>query len=164
LGPTVGGLVPQTWGWRALFLLNLPLGLLVVGAAYALLAPDPPWQGQQFDTRGFFMQSAALLALFVSLTGAPNLGGGWGKGGLVALALLLGTWFMLMEQRTPKPLMDLRVILRQDMMASNLSVFFALLIMGGGLHLSVPYAQLLADASHHAPSWPSLSHPWGTAR
>ena len=51
LGPTVGGLVAQTWGWRALFLSNLPVGLLVAGAAFALLAPDPPWWGERFDTR-----------------------------------------------------------------------------------------------------------------
>ena len=69
-----------------------------------------------------------------------------------------------MERRTPKPLMDLRVILHQDVIVSILSVFFALLIMGGGMFLSVLYAQLLADALHHAPSWPSLSQLWGTAR
>jgi EmrB/QacA subfamily drug resistance transporter len=147
LGPTVGGVVAQTWGWRALFLLNLPIGLLVMGAAYALLAPDRPWRGRPFDTRGFFVLSAALLALSLALTGAPDLGGGWGKGGFVALALLLGTWFVLMERRAPKPLMDLGAILRRDVIAAHLSVFVALLIMGGGMFLSVLYAQFLTDAS-----------------
>ena len=59
LGPTVGGLVAQTWGWRALFLSNLPVGLLVAGAVFVLLAPDPPSWGQRFDTQGFFVLSAA---------------------------------------------------------------------------------------------------------
>jgi hypothetical protein len=118
-----------------------------MGAAYALLAPDRPWRGRPFDTRGFFVLSAALLALSLALTGAPDLGGGWGKGGFVALALLLGTWFVLMERRAPKPLMDLGAILRRDVIAAHLSVFVALLIMGGGMFLSVLYAQFLTDAS-----------------
>jgi MFS family permease len=147
LGPTVGGLVAQTWGWRALFLLNLPVGLLVAGAAYVLLGPDPPWRGQRFDTQGSFVLSAAVLALSVTLTGSPDLRGGWGKSGVIALALLLGMWFVVVERRAPKPLIALRAILRRDVIASNLSVFFALLIMGGGMFLSVLYARLLADAS-----------------
>jgi MFS family permease len=32
LGPTVGGVVAQAWGWRVLFLANLPLGALVYGS------------------------------------------------------------------------------------------------------------------------------------
>lgn len=77
LGPAVGGMVAQTWGWRALFLLNLPVGLLVIGAAYVLLPADPPWRDQRFDIRGFVLLSAALLELSLALTGAPDLGGGW---------------------------------------------------------------------------------------
>jgi EmrB/QacA subfamily drug resistance transporter len=147
LGPTVGGMVAQTWGWRALFLLNLPVGLLVVGAAYALLAPDPPWRGERFDLPGFFLLSATILALSLALTGAPDLGGGWGKSGFVGLAVLLGAWFVMMERRVPKPLMDLRAILRREVITANLAVFVALLIMGGGMFLSVLYAQFLTDAS-----------------
>jgi EmrB/QacA subfamily drug resistance transporter len=150
LGPIVGGAVAQTWGWRALFLLNLPVGLLVMGAAYILLTPDPPWRGQRFDIRGFLILSAALLALSLALTGATDLGGSWGKGGFVALALLLGMWFVMVERRAPKPLMDLGTIVRRNVIAANLSVFIALLIMGGGMFLSVLYAQLLADVAPEA--------------
>ena len=147
LGPTVGGLVAQTWGWRVLFLLNLPVGLLVAGAAYVLLPPDPLWRRQRFDTPGFVVLSAALLALAVALTGAPDVGGGWGTSGFIALGLLLGIWFVVVERRAPKPLIALGAILRRNVIASNVSVFFALLIMGGGMFLSVLYAQLLADTS-----------------
>ena len=147
LGPTVGGLVAEAWGWRALFLLNLPIGLVVAGAAYVLLAPDPPWRGERFDLPGFFLLSATILALSLALTGAPDLGGGWGKASFVGLAVLLGACFLIMERRAPKPLMDLRAILRQEVITANLAVFVALLIMAGGMFLSVLYAQLLTDTS-----------------
>lgn len=147
LGSTVGGIVAQGWGWRAVFWINVPLGLLVAGAAYGLLAPDPPWQRPRFDTQGFFALSAALLAVSLSVMGAPGLGDGWAKGGFVGLALLLGTWFVRAERRAPVPLVDLGAVLRPSVISANIAVFFALLIMTGGMFLSVLYAQLLADAS-----------------
>ncbi len=65
----------------------------------------------------------------------------------MALALVLSTWFVLVERRVPVPLVDLKAILRPTVIFSNLAVFFALLIMAGGMFLSVLYAQILADAS-----------------
>jgi EmrB/QacA subfamily drug resistance transporter len=150
LGPTVGGLVAQEWGWRALFLVNIPVGLLVAGTAYRLLAPDRQRYQQPFDSRGFFTLSAALLAFSVSLMGVPGAGGTWVKSGFVALALLLGMCFILVERRAPEPLVDLKAILRREVIAANLAVFVALLIMAGGMFLSVLYAQLLTDASQAA--------------
>jgi EmrB/QacA subfamily drug resistance transporter len=150
LGPTVGGLVAEAWGWRALLLLNLPVGLLVAAAAYALLAPDPPWRGGRFDAWGFFALSTALLALSMSVMQVPDLGGPWGKSGVGMVALVLGVWFVRIELQTPAPLVDLRAILRRGVIAANLAVFFALLIMAGGMFLSVLYAQLLTEASSAA--------------
>jgi EmrB/QacA subfamily drug resistance transporter len=147
LGPTVGGLVAQGWGWRALFLINVPIGLFVAGAAYGLLSADLQPRGQRFDTRGFVALSGALLALSLSLMEVPGLGGTVAKGGFVIVALLLGLWFVRVEQRAPMPLVDLRAILRLRVIATNLVVFFALLIMAGGMFLSVLYAQLLTEAS-----------------
>ena len=147
LGPTVGGIVAQEWGWRALFLMNLPIGLLVAGAAYRLLAADPPRPRQTFDTPGFVALSATLLALSVALSGAPGLGGGRTRMAFLIVATLLGACFVLLERRAPVPLVDSATLLRPGVIAANVAVFFALLIMAGGMFLSVLYAQLLADAS-----------------
>ena len=147
LGPTVGGMVAEAWGWRALFLMNVPIGLGVAGASYALLTPDARQRSQPFDAYGFVSLSAALLAVSLALMAGPALPGGWGRGALMALALALGAWFVRVERRAPAPLVDPRAILRPGVMAANLAVFFALFVMAGGMFLSVLYAQLLADAS-----------------
>ena len=147
LGPTVGGIVAQGWGWRALFLINVPLGLLATAAAYTLLAPDPRWRQQQFDVHGFVTLAAALLALSVSVLGVSGVESGWVRGGFAGLTLLFGTWFVLVERRAPAPLVDLAAILRRSVITANLAVFFALLVMSGGMFLSVLYAQLLAGSS-----------------
>lgn len=147
MGPTVGAVIAQGWGWRVLFLMNLPIGLLLVPATYWLLAPDPARREGRFDMEGFAALAGALLALSISLMGVPGLEGSWFRGGFVVLAILLGVWFMLAERRSREPLVDLDAILRLEIVAANLAVFFALLIMAGGMFLSVLYAQLLTDAS-----------------
>src|SRR3982750_818905 len=38
LGPTLGGLLISAWGWRFIFLVKLPLGILALGLAYRHLA------------------------------------------------------------------------------------------------------------------------------
>lgn len=143
----VGGLVGQAWGWRALFLLNLPVGLLVVAAAYGLLAPDPPRRKQRFDTPGFFALSGTLLAFSVTLTDIPPLDRGWVKGSIAVLALGLGAVFVRVERRAPMPLLDLGLIRHPAVIATHVAVFCAVLTMAGGMFLSVLYAQLLTDAT-----------------
>ena len=146
LGFIVGGLVGQAWGWRALFLLNVPVGLLVVAAAYGLLVPDPP-RRQRFDTPGFIALSGTLLAFSMTLTTMPPLDRGWGKGSVAVLALVLGVVFVLIERRTLVPLLDLGIIRQPAVIATHVSVFCAVVTMAGGMFLSVLYAQLLTDAT-----------------
>jgi MFS family permease len=143
----VGGIVAQSWGWRWLFLLNLPLGVLVAAAAWGLLVPDPRRREGRVEVQGFLALSAALLGLSLAVLGAPGAGSGWARGGFGGLALLFGAWFVLAERRAAVPLVDLGAILRPSVLAASLALFVALLIMDGGMFLSVLYAQLLGGVS-----------------
>jgi EmrB/QacA subfamily drug resistance transporter len=148
LGSTVGGIVAQGWGWRWLFLLNLPLGVLVAAAAWGLLARDPGRRREgRVEVRAFFALSAALLAFSLAVLGAPGAPSGWARGGFGALALLFGTWFVRVERRAAVPLVDPGAILRPRVLTASLALFVALLIMDGGMFLSVLYAQLLGGIS-----------------
>ena len=147
LGSTVGGIVAQSWGWRWLFLLNLPLGVLVAAAAWGLLVPDQRRREGRVEVQGFLALSAALLGLSLTVLGAPGAGSGWARGGFGGLALLFGAWFVLAERRAAVPLVDLGAILRPSVLTASLALFVALLIMDGGMFLSVLYAQLLGGIS-----------------
>lgn len=146
-GPTVGAVIAEIWGWRVLFLMNVPIGVLLIAATYRLLARDPERQPGQFDLKGFLTLTAALSSLSISLMEVPGLEGNWFRSGFVVLAALLAAWFVLTERRAPEPLVDLDAIFQPGVVAANLAVFFALVIMAGGMFLSVLYAQLLTDAS-----------------
>ncbi len=146
-GPTVGAVIAEVWGWRSLFLMNLPIGVVLIAATYRLLPRDSERQAGRFDLKGFVALAAALSSLSMSLMEVPGLEGSWFRGSFVALAILLAVWFVLVERGVPEPLVDLDAIFQPRVVAANLAVFFALVIMAGGMFLSVLYAQLLTNAS-----------------
>jgi DHA2 family methylenomycin A resistance protein-like MFS transporter len=104
LGPLVGGALIGAFGWRSIFLINLPIGVISIGLAAVSIA-ETPRRAARMDQVG---QAAVVAALFL-LTAALILGGaaGWGSpatlGALVA-AVAAGVFFWHWERRTSHPL------------------------------------------------------------
>jgi EmrB/QacA subfamily drug resistance transporter len=108
LGPPIGGVLVELWGWRAAFLVNLPFGLVAVWAArHELVESRAPGRRMMPDLVG-----AALLVLAL---GALNLGiirsedWGWtGIGTLVsfALAAVFTVLFVISSRRHRAPMLD----------------------------------------------------------
>ncbi len=100
LGPSLGGALISVWGWQAIFLVNLPLGLLALSLAARYLPPDPatgPRQG--FDLPGTTLLGLSLAAYALSMT----------LGGRIAVALLLAAavgaaGFVWLQTRVKSPL------------------------------------------------------------
>jgi EmrB/QacA subfamily drug resistance transporter len=79
LGPLIGGLLVQAggihWGWRLVFLVNVPIGLIALSLAYRMLPRDVTGrQKHKFDPVGIGLLSAALLLLLVPLIEGQQLG------------------------------------------------------------------------------------------
>lgn len=92
LGPVVGGLLVDAdiagLGWRTVFLINLPVGLLAIVGALRLLPADPPHPGITLDLAGTGWCLAAALAWAVPLMQGPEQGWTPGLVGLLASAPL----------------------------------------------------------------------------
>lgn len=108
-GPSLGGLLLALSDWRALFLINLPIGAVAIFMGYRFLKSDPP-KDQRFDPWGAVFSLFALLPLLLVLSRGEAWG--WRSPQVVALAVvcvLSSAAFILTELRVPQPVLDLRL-------------------------------------------------------
>jgi MFS family permease len=106
LGPSLGGVLIAGLGWRALFLVNVPLGALALWLAHRHLPADRP--AQRTDRTGFDGGGTLLLAVTLGAY-ALAMTIGRGRFGALNLALLGGAvlgvaLFVRVETRTASPL------------------------------------------------------------
>jgi len=120
LGPSLGGVVIAGLGWRAIFFLNLPLGLLALFLAYRFLPVDreaPREDRVRFDNLGTLLLTCALAAYALAMT----MGRGhfdWLNMALLLGAGLGGVLFVLAEARVASPLIRLAVFRNAALSAS----------------------------------------------
>jgi EmrB/QacA subfamily drug resistance transporter len=112
LGPTLGGLMTDAFGWRSVFLATLPLPLLGMALGWALLPgrEAPGTARPRFDAPGFLLLTGAVTALLMGLSSGQRLG--WGDNQVVAelaFAAAAGAAFVLWELWTPTPMLDPRI-------------------------------------------------------
>ena len=138
LGPSLGGVLIAGLGWRAIFLVNVPLGILTFVLAHRYLPVDR--RGAKADWAGFDSMGTLLLALTL---GAYALAMTIGRGsfGSLNLALLLAAvfgagLFVLAEARAASPLIRLAMF-RDPVLSASLAtsalvstVMMATLVVG----------------------------------
>jgi EmrB/QacA subfamily drug resistance transporter len=109
-GPGLGGILADTLGWRWVFLVNVPMGVVAMIITLLTIAKDEPATSRQnFDLAGALTFTAGLAALFI-LLGAK--GGLVFPGGNLTLFLtfaIFATAFVALELKRPEPLLDLRL-------------------------------------------------------
>jgi EmrB/QacA subfamily drug resistance transporter len=106
VGPTAGGLLTQAFSWRAVFLINLPVGLATLLVAARHVLPSPPGPAGLNDIAGQLLAVLALGGLVGGLIeGGAN---GWSAGrtiGLLAVAVVATVAFVLVERRSRAPVL-----------------------------------------------------------
>jgi EmrB/QacA subfamily drug resistance transporter len=119
LGPFLGWFLTNVFGWRSIFFVNVPIGLVTI--AIILSRFDREWtdaKGETFDLRGALLYGMALVAVMYGFSLLPN---PIGAGYLVSGSVLLGA-FIMAEVRTQNPLVDLRLFRANRVFAfSNLA-------------------------------------------
>lgn len=113
VGPTLGGYLVGWQGWRAIFVVNLPLVALSLPLAARVLPRDPPQPRRppggafrRLDPAGAVLFAAALVALLWFLLSLDR-GVAWWA---LPLALAAGAAFAAAERRTADPFLDLRAL------------------------------------------------------
>ena len=148
IGLPLGGYFADAVDWRAIFFVNLLPGALAVFLTLMFVPAAGREERQPFDVWGFFTLSIALVSLLVALSEGQR--EGWGASSIVLLLVVAGSafgLFLLIEWRTPTPLLDLRLYTSMRYVSSTLVALAMGVFFYASTFIIVLFAQLLLDLS-----------------
>ncbi|MBX0329173.1 MFS transporter [Oscillochloris sp. ZM17-4] len=143
IGPSLGGIMTDSLGWRSVFYVNLPIGVLAVALIWLTLPSDlsPRTPNARIDWAGAATITLAISALLLAVEwGGDTMP--WASPqiiGLLALSVTMIVSFGLIERRAPEPLLPLDLF---EMPAILISSIISLLV-GFALFALVYYTPLL---------------------
>jgi EmrB/QacA subfamily drug resistance transporter len=116
-GPLLGGVLVQAnvagWGWRTIFLVNIPLGVTALVLGSRVIPASPPNRDSRLDPAGTLLITLALLAVFYPLIEGRQLGWpAWSFVCIGAFVPLLAA-FAIIELRSRQPLIDFSLFRRR---------------------------------------------------
>ncbi len=147
-GPTIGGALTTAFDWRAIFTINLPVGVVAFILAAIVLrgrsaeraAGDVALtEKKRFDVAGLFLAMAGVTALVYGITEAGTRG--WTDStvlGFMAVGVAVLAVFLVVELRASDPVLDLRLFKNYTFVISNVLLWVVAAFLFGSLFL-LPY-------------------------
>jgi EmrB/QacA subfamily drug resistance transporter len=153
-GPTLGGFLLQTAGWRWIFVINVPIGIVTLVVALRLLAHDFPSSDEhdRLDVVGLLLAVAGVVGITYGLSESDSAGSLSAPSVVipVAIGVVLVAAFVMRSKRISYPLLD--VSLYRNRAFSSASIVTGVLgaALFGGLILLPLYFQVARgqDAIH----------------
>ena len=110
IGPTAGGFLTDWFNWRAVFAVNLPVGILAMLFTAAALAPGKKDPSARFDWKGFLALGTFLVAGLLTIDNGQE--EGWGSAPILIGAAITVTAFLVFLAAVwdnPQPVLPLRL-------------------------------------------------------
>jgi EmrB/QacA subfamily drug resistance transporter len=124
VGPLVGGVLTDAIGWEAIFLVNLPIGIIAIALALSQVEESHAPSGARIDWPGTITFSGALFALIFGLIrGNPE---GWSSTlilGCFAVAAVLFLAFVAIELRSDHPMLELSLFKKPAFDGASIAAF-----------------------------------------
>jgi MFS family permease len=136
VGPVIGGIFVAQWSWRGIFLVNVPVGIVLVALSLKFLPTSIPRPARRVDVRGVL-----LLGLFIlsAMFGIAFLGSGGVRVyspaflGPELIAVLAGWLFLRHASRDPAPFIPIRLLRGRGFGAINvLNLWYGSVALGFG--------------------------------
>lgn len=152
LGPSIGGVLVDWFGWRSIFFMVVPFCLLSIWLAYRYVPTSAPGgatmargEGPRLDWRGLLLGSVGTLCLLNGLVelrkGPPALAWGLLAGAGLALVAMLA-WLRRARHHGQEPLLDLDLFAHRTYAFGTLVAFIYGVALFGSTYLLPVYMQL----------------------
>ena len=143
VGPNIGGYVIQNFGWRAVFYINIPVGVL--GVILALGFKESYGRAKHhIDVIGASLLAGGLAAILLGLVRLETLQlTDITVFPLFAASLIIGILFVWFERRTTDPILDILLISRGDVLSLNLCIMFVFFGLISAMSYVSSFAQLV---------------------
>jgi EmrB/QacA subfamily drug resistance transporter len=148
LGPVVGGALVDSVGWRAVFFVNVPIGLLAIVLTAAFVPDSRARRARRLDPVGQLLVIAALASLTYAIIEGPSTG--WTSAeilGLFGFSLACFVALVLYELRREEPLLEMRFFRSAPFAGASAIAVLTFAAMGGFLFMNTLYLQTVRALS-----------------
>jgi len=142
VGPTLGGFMVEHLGWRSIFLVNVPIGVLVIALALRFVAESRDNRPRRLDVPGQVLFVVAVGAFAYATIEAPH--SGWLSGTILALFVLAAVAamaFVAVERRSSDPMMDVSLFRNRTYSLAIVTIFALFFVIYGMLPVTTQYFQ-----------------------
>lgn len=142
LGPMVGGFVSELIGWRAVFWINLPIGLIALLMTIRFVPESRAPVSPPLDPCGQAAIAVAVVALSAALIQGPD--AGWGSPLVLALGgffLVSVVGFVVIETRQLRPILDFRFFRSLPFSLATVAAVMCFAVFSALLFLNTIYLQ-----------------------
>jgi EmrB/QacA subfamily drug resistance transporter len=144
VGPTIGGLLVDHAGWRWIFYVNLPIGVVALFAAIRLLPADRAEDAGPLDLAGLLLAAVGLVGVTYGLAGVGSSSVSSAKVVVpLAVGIVLVGGFVVRSLRVAHPVLDVRLYKNKAFSAASLTMFALGAALFGGLILMPLYFQVV---------------------
>lgn len=149
VGPIVGGFITDTLGWRWVFYVNVPIGLLALGVLPFVLPPTVRNPNGKIDWLGAVVSTIGVVALLLAFTWI-GAGQAWTAPEVVAglmIFLIALALFIPIEQRAHDPIIPLSLFKNRTVSSVTVMMFLSSIAMFGIILYTPLYLQGVAGES-----------------
>jgi EmrB/QacA subfamily drug resistance transporter len=142
LGPVVGGVLVSSIGWRAIFWMNIPVGIAAIILTQCFVPESRAPRARRFDPPGQALVIVMLATLTYALIEGPQRG--WGSAlivGLFTVAVVAAATLVTVERRREQPLLDVRFFRSAPFSGATVIALASFAAFGGFLFLNSLYLQ-----------------------
>ena len=142
LGPVLGGVLVSTIGWRAIFWINVPVGIAAIVLTQCFVPESRAPRARRFDPAGQALVIVMLATLTYALIEGPH--HGWGSAlivSLFAVSFAAAAALVVVESRREQPLIDVRFFRSAPFSGATVIAVAAFAAFGGFLFLNSLYLQ-----------------------